>query len=313
MTINIKQIITLFACLWISSNVYASLTDGLVSHYPFNGNANDVGINHNNGTLHGGVTLAADHNGNPNSAYHFNGTDGFITASSTNLPTGERTVVISFKANNLNILPALLGYGGSGICGTSWIMGLKYIGDPSDVGRYYATGHCNVHSLSKAYLQEWVRNHWVHLAISTKSQGTSIYVNGIKKASNKRFFSNTPSTGKLLAIGMATYHDGLLYPNASCTVDPNIGCFSGEIEDVKIYDRALADTEVKELYYQDFSPQIRGASPWATPHAVTCNNITQATSLEIPLSSATAWNCEKAGLQINSGDDVSVTIEGKKY
>jgi Concanavalin A-like lectin/glucanases superfamily len=313
MTMNIKQVVALFVCLWTSATTSASLTDGLVSHYPFNGNANDVGANHNNGTLHGGVTLAADHNGNPNSAYHFNGTDGFITASSTNLPTGKRTVVISFKANSFNNLPALLGYGGSGVCGTSWLMGLKSIGDPTDIGRFAVSGHCGVHSLSQAYVQEKARNHWIHLAVSTKTEGTSIYVNGNKNASSKEFFANTPSAGKLLAIGMITYWNGLLYPNASCTVDPNIGCFSGEIEDVKIYNRALTDTEVKELYHQDFPPQIRGASPWARPHTVTCNNITQATSLEIPLSSAATWNCEKAGLQINSGDVVSVTIEGNKF
>lgn len=311
MTMNTKQIIALFVCLWISTTALASLTDGLVSHYPFNGNANDVGTNHNNGTLHGGVTLAADHNGNPNSAYRFNGTDGFITASSTNLPTGERTVVISFQADKLNNYPMLLSYGGSGTCGTSWLMGINNIGGLDTSDKFYVTGHCHVHSLGRVYLPEQVRNHWVHLSVSTKSQGTSIYVNGIKRASNKQFFANTPSTGKLLAIGNLTDFSGL--PNSLCPVGSNVGCFSGEIEDVKIYNRALADTEVKELYYQDFPPQIRGASPWARPHTVTCNNITQTTSLEIPLSSAATWNCEKAGLQINSGDVVSVTIEGSKF
>lgn len=311
MTMNIKQVVALFVCLWTSATTSASLTDGLVSHYPFNGNANDVGANHNNGTLHGGATLAADHNGNPNSAYHFNGTDGFITASSTNLPTGERTLVISFKADKLNNHPVLLGYGGSGVCGTSWIVGVNNIGGPLTIDRFYVTGHCNVHSLGRVYLPESVSNHWVHLAVSTNLKGTSIYVNGIKRASNKQFFANTPSTGKLLSIGKNTNFSG--FPNSSCVVDPNIGCFSGEIEDVKIYNRALTDTEVKELYHQDFPPQIRGASPWARPHTVTCNNITQATSLEIPLSSAATWNCERAGLQINSGDVVSVTIEGSKF
>jgi hypothetical protein len=311
MTTNTKQIIALIACLWISTTALASLTDGLVSHYPFNGNANDVGTNHNNGTLNGGVTLAADHNGNPNSAYHFNGTDGFITASSTNLPTGERTVVISFKANKLENRPDLLSYGGSGVCGTSWVMGINNDGGPLTIDRFYVTGHCNNHSLGRVYLPEQVRNHWVHLAVSTKSQGTSIYVNGIKRSSNKQFFANTPSTGKILSIGKNT--DAFGFPYSSCTLDSHIGCFSGEIEDAKIYNRALADNEVKELYYQDFPPQIRGGSPWATPQTVTCNNITQATSLVIPLSSAGGWNCEKAGLQINSGDAVSVTIEGKKF
>lgn len=309
---NTKQIIALFVCLWINTTAFAGLTDGLVSHYPFNGNANDVGTNHNDGTLHGGVSLAADHNGNPNSAYHFNGIDGFITASSTNLPTGERTVVISFKANKLDNHPVLLGYGGNGTCGTSWIMGVNNIGGPLTIDRFYVTGHCNEHSLGRVYLPESVRGQWVHLAISTHSQGTSIYVRGDKKISNNQFFANTPSANKILSIGLNTNHSG--FPNSSCVVDSNIGCFSGVIDDVKIYNRALSDAEIKELYYQDFPPQIRGATPWATSHNITCHNFTQGTTVEISQTGAAAWwDCEKAGLQVNSGDDVSVTIAGKKY
>jgi hypothetical protein len=46
-------------------------TNGLVGYWPFNGNANDVSTNANNGT-NNGATLTTDRFGNANSAYFFN-------------------------------------------------------------------------------------------------------------------------------------------------------------------------------------------------------------------------------------------------
>lgn len=50
---------------------------GLRAYYPFNGNANDVSGNNNNPVTNT-ATLTADHNGNPNSAYHFDGIDNYM-------------------------------------------------------------------------------------------------------------------------------------------------------------------------------------------------------------------------------------------
>ena len=65
--------------LAVSGTASADLNKGLVAYYPFDGNANDLSSNHNNGVLHGGVSLTADHNGKSDGAYSFNGIDGFIT------------------------------------------------------------------------------------------------------------------------------------------------------------------------------------------------------------------------------------------
>jgi hypothetical protein len=51
-----------------------SVSNGLVAHYPFNGNANDESGNGNHGTVHG-AKLTQDRFGNPNSAYYFDGID----------------------------------------------------------------------------------------------------------------------------------------------------------------------------------------------------------------------------------------------
>ena len=49
------------------------ISKGLVAYYPFNGNANDESGHGNHGTIIGNVELVADKDGNPNSAYRFSG------------------------------------------------------------------------------------------------------------------------------------------------------------------------------------------------------------------------------------------------
>ena len=52
----------------VSATGWAGLGDGLVAHYPFNGNAEDVSGNGYHATIHG-ATLTEDRFGNPNHAY----------------------------------------------------------------------------------------------------------------------------------------------------------------------------------------------------------------------------------------------------
>ena len=53
-------------------------TNGLVGYWPFNGNANDMSTNANNGT-NNGATLTADRFGNTASAYNFDGSSQYIS------------------------------------------------------------------------------------------------------------------------------------------------------------------------------------------------------------------------------------------
>ena len=67
------------------NNIYAQIpTTGLIAHYPFNGNVNDISGSGNNGIIHGGVGFTSDRLGNANSAALFNGTNGWIEIPSTN-------------------------------------------------------------------------------------------------------------------------------------------------------------------------------------------------------------------------------------
>ncbi len=65
-----------------------NLNLGLRAYYPFSGNANDASGNNNNPSFNN-ATLTADRFGNPNSAYHFNGTNNYMQVA--NNPTLNMT------------------------------------------------------------------------------------------------------------------------------------------------------------------------------------------------------------------------------
>lgn len=60
----------------------ATLTDGLVAYYPFNGNAQNQGGPAPDGQVYGAI-LAPDRFGNVNSAYDFDGVGDYIEVANT--------------------------------------------------------------------------------------------------------------------------------------------------------------------------------------------------------------------------------------
>lgn len=74
----------------------ASLQNGLVAYYPFNGNANDQSGNRNNPSTVLGVTLTKDRYGNANAAYHFDGSS-YIKGDCSGYPATKRTVSFWYR------------------------------------------------------------------------------------------------------------------------------------------------------------------------------------------------------------------------
>ncbi|MFT4152581.1 LamG-like jellyroll fold domain-containing protein [Parafilimonas sp.] len=82
---NTPNLITLILCLLcpFTSFSQVDLDKGLMAYYPFNGDANDASGNGNNPVFNN-ATLTSDYYGNANSAYHFNGVDTYIKIPSSN-------------------------------------------------------------------------------------------------------------------------------------------------------------------------------------------------------------------------------------
>ena len=78
----------------------ASLTNGLVAFFPFNGNANDESGNGHHGTIIGSqITMTNGVNSSPNSAYRFAGlpAENQITGNGVNLANTSLSVSLWFK------------------------------------------------------------------------------------------------------------------------------------------------------------------------------------------------------------------------
>jgi hypothetical protein len=72
-------------------------TNGQVAYYPFNGNANDLSGNNNNGTVYG-ATSTADRHGISNRAYLFDGVNDYIEINHSSSLNLSQQISISFWA-----------------------------------------------------------------------------------------------------------------------------------------------------------------------------------------------------------------------
>lgn len=211
---------------------------GLVAYWPFNGDAKDASGNGNDGTVRG-AKVSTNRFGRDSAAYIFNGLSDWIEGVSDKLPGGERTVSLWFNAEDLSGGRFLVSYGG-GQMGTSWLMVLN--NQSQGLNSYEMQGHNQVNRINGPYTKPPV-NGWYHFCVSTSSAGTKLYVNDSLLASNGIFVNNTGVKGKTFAIGTGTAPDG-----TSPYSDQNATYFKGRLDDIRIYDRALTEVEIRKLF-----------------------------------------------------------------
>jgi hypothetical protein len=221
----------------------AAPSDGLVASYLFNGNANDSSGNGHDGTVYGAI-LAADRFGNASRAYSFDGIDDYIGvpyADAFQLPEFTMaawinpTIDLSTRASS-----AIVGRGEDYTTDRAASV-LLVAGD----GHAYANGVASLYE-DNSDNEYWYSNDvfpqagvWTHLAVTRSGDGQLlIYMDGIL-------------TGQW---------DGTHVPTTQCMQDLFIGAyafntpadeirsyFSGSIDDVMIYGRALSAGEIGDL------------------------------------------------------------------
>ncbi|MGA2177765.1 MAG: immunoglobulin domain-containing protein [Verrucomicrobiota bacterium] len=196
--------------------------EGLIAYYPFNGNANDESGNGFDGTVVG-ATLTTDRFGSLDSAYYFDGVSNDIIASVTNLPTGAapRTVSLWAQAQLPPTGSNLLWWGASQ---NGQGFGLINSGTPYTwQGQSYGGGD-DVNSGVP------VDTNWHQVVVIYDGTNLSISLDGVNEAGISNSI-NTPLSP--LTIGSAASAGTF---------------FSGAIDDVRIYNRALSSLEVAALY-----------------------------------------------------------------
>jgi hypothetical protein len=197
------------------------LEEGLVGSWSFDGNANDNSGYENNGTVNG-ASLTEDRFGNSNSAYAFDGVDDYIDLNE-DFDNEEKTILLTFKADELPIEAGVLyasdhnlienGLSVIGVVNRNEVMELVYNLDGQV--RYYPFNKNDYHQICFVQTQD---------SIKYIIDSTVLYE---AKHENENVHSNSGHDKALL--GTTRWFDRY---------------FSGVIDQVKIYNRGLSNSEI---------------------------------------------------------------------
>jgi hypothetical protein len=227
-------VLTLFILPIFAQNLPSYVPkDGLVGWWPFNGNANDESGNGNHGTVNG-ATLTTDRDGISSSAYSFDGVSNFIDLNNTENLILNDGLTFSAWFNSKDIRMASIvdkeTYPSEGNYGYR----LNIRSDESIWAEHGNYGVPKIGAQTAIAKKSYEINNWVHIVgILDNIKGlNTLYLNNVlfDSVSIKLLISNS----KKIQVGKATLVQGEY--------------FNGIIDDIAIYNRALSDLEVKQLY-----------------------------------------------------------------
>ncbi len=222
-----------------------SSRDGLIAYYPFNDNANDESGYGNNGTLYGPVPVA-DRYSVANSAYNFDGINDYILINDPVPPAlqiqNEITLSAWIYAANHPGSGNLWLIAGSqcDACGSSGAS-IFLDGRTNSDGQTCPPGHIHFQigdgswHVSNTKTQVPL-NQWVYVVATRKAnEDAKIYYNGVQQPLTSVPWSGAISySGAYFAIGRQR--------------DYNNRFFTGIIDEVRVYNRALSESDVNDLY-----------------------------------------------------------------
>ena len=217
--------------------VSGSLTQGLVAYYPFCGNANDDSGKGNNGTVNG-ATLTTDRFGNTNSAYNFNGTSNFISfPQKFNFHNaGDASISIWIKSNSISNTTQQATFLKSRLSSADnnrFNFFLNPIsGNLLKLNLDYRESNFNIHILNINNIQI---NTWQNIIYTRNGNTYNLYINGTFINSSVDNLPNLPTE-----IGWVVGND----PSSNAD-------YSGLIDDIGMWNRALTTNEITQLYNQN--------------------------------------------------------------
>ncbi len=215
--------------------ITSTLSEGLVAYYPFDGNANDESGFGNDGTVNG-ATLTSDRFRNPNSAYLFDGVyDDIDCGNNISLQSSNVTASCWVKYGSTlpisNAAYTILNKAAKGSDGWAIFAGGYFVGaEPSHQGAWQ--GFYETDTLVPG---KW---HNVVFTYDSAMQTAQLYWDGTLE--NSEVFQMAPGTSADLEIGNGYNTLGSFGTTG----------FPGVIDDIRIYNRVLSNTEIISLYHQ---------------------------------------------------------------
>jgi hypothetical protein len=240
--ILLTSLLTLFSlCLFAQVPNYVP-TNGLIGWWPFNGNANDESGNGLDGTINGAI-LTSDRFGISNKAFLFDVNQSILINNTTTLNPYPLTISLWYKATNWspgessNLISkyASASWNGFGIGANDYNNVLcvfpLFLRSQSDrVFGYYGESPFDQTNITLSQ--------WYHYVFVLDSTGGKIYVDG-------NLISTHPWTG---TAGTTASNLPLKIGGSGLSGTS----YRGLIDDIGIWDRALTECEIADLYNAQF-------------------------------------------------------------
>lgn len=220
---RISALLILLSLMTATIGNAGSIDSGLVAFYPFNGNANDESGNGNHGVNYGAV-LTTDRFGLPARALYFNRSYVEV-ANSPSLQSPVNSMTIAFW-----------------ISITQWDQsnaGFFSKSNSSSYGQYGSLAHNNPYvqfDIGGQYVRiprYFALNTWYFLCFRWDGQNVKFYLNEILFDSVNFSGAVSPDSNPLI-LGKHT--------------PGTVRYLNGKLDDVRIYNRALAESEILRLY-----------------------------------------------------------------
>jgi hypothetical protein len=252
----VTLLVTTFCILGGVSPAVASLQDGLVAYYSFDGDALDHSGHGNNCTVFG-ATLTADRTGLPSAAYSFSGGAYMDCGGDASLRlTGPITLAAwvdplatSLSGHNKILVGKWSAAGGGrsyalyiqvddqrpSLCGPT--LGPSLVLTTNGSGATANSIACSPNAL--------VAGQWVHVAaVFDPGKSLSVYLNGQLQVSNSQAVVTSIFDGAehlYIGVNEGTY-------------------FQGALDDVRVYGRALSVAEISQLAMGTVSTSVPATS-----------------------------------------------------
>jgi hypothetical protein len=214
----------LLGCITGSTNA------SLVAQYQFEGNANDSSGNAYNATFMGEATTVTD--AQRGQVLTLDGTSAWVSCPTSFdfvTSTTHKTMAMWVKPNTTNYGLIIDLYRGSD---SSSGFAIEASHDPATWNSRYITGGYSWADIDSGVIVS--PNNWIHLALVQDGTHVIYYVNAI--IAGQAYNGGTPTMRNPIKASIGAY-----------TYDGASGFFNGYIDDVRIYDNALSQEEVRQL------------------------------------------------------------------
>ncbi|MCX6153179.1 MAG: DUF6531 domain-containing protein [Candidatus Kapabacteria bacterium] len=231
--LNLRKVLftaiaALFA-IYLSAGA-AITTNGLVAYYPFTGGSyQDFSGNGNNGTNHGSSTTT-DRFGIAGNAMSFDGSSSYIDISvSLSL---NFSISVWFNTLGSTQDQNIIGYNTGGPQG--------YLFHVTTEGKlWFGFGDGNLWAYEVISDANTIQNNvWYHAIVVRNGTNMKLFLNGILIKQVDNITSNS-------VANLSPYQIGHSMPNGHSS-----WYFNGKIDDIRIYNSALCNDEIQELYHE---------------------------------------------------------------